>query len=174
MKARDMAHCAIFAAVLCLCAWIHVPAGDVAITLQTFAVALTLCLLGGKKGTLTVLVYLILGAVGLPVFSGFQGGIGILLGVTGGYIMGFLLWALLYWLLTSVTPACFRIPALVLGLTVCYAFGSVWFYGVYLRGGSSLGLGAVLLKCVVPYLLPDGIKLALAAFLAGRLKKVVY
>ena len=118
MKIRNMALCGLFAALLVLCAWLCVPVGDVAFTLQTFALALTLLLLGGKRGTVTVFVYLLLGTVGLPVFTGFQGGIGTLLGVTGGYIMGFLVWALLYWLITAIAPNK-QILAMVLGLIAC-------------------------------------------------------
>ena len=71
VKIRNMVLCGLFAALITLCAWLSIPLGDVAITLQTFAVFLCLSVLGGKLGTLTVLVYLLLGAVGIPVFSGF-------------------------------------------------------------------------------------------------------
>ncbi len=172
MKIRNMALCGLFAALLCLCAWLCIPVGDVVFTMQTFAVALTLLLLDGKKGTVTVFVYLLLGAVGLPVFTGFQGGMGALLGVTGGYIVGFLVWALLYWLVTAIAPNQ-RLLATVLGIAACYAFGSFWFYKVYLQGGSVLSFGLVLLKCVLPYLLPDALKISLAFLLASRLKRFV-
>ena len=74
MKARNMALCALFAALLSVCAWLSVPVGDIAFTMQTFGIFLTLELLGGKQGTLAILVYLLLGAAGLPVFSGFRSG----------------------------------------------------------------------------------------------------
>ena len=173
MKARNMALCALFAALTAVCAWLSVPVWDVAYTLQSFAVALALLLLGGKRGTLAVGLYLLLGAVGLPVFSGFQGGFGVLLGATGGYLSGFFLWALVYWLITAIRPNCrwVSLAGLVLGLTVCYAFGSAWYSRLYM-GGSALGV--VILKCVVPYLVPDGIKLGLAWVLHRRLKRFVY
>lgn len=171
MKVRNMALCAFFAALLTLCAWLSIPTGDAALTLQTFAVALCLLLLGGKRGCLAILVYLMLGAVGLPVFTGFRGGIGTLLNVTGGYLLGFLAWALVYWLITAVKGH--RAVAMLLGLLTCYIFGSAWFYWLYLRVGSALGLGLILLKCVVPYLLPDALKLGLAFLLASRLKRFV-
>ena len=175
MKTRNMALCALFAALLCLCAWISIPAGDIAFTLQTFGVALTLWLLGGKRGSLAILLYLLLGAAGLPVFTGFQGGVGVLLNVTGGYILGFLAWGLLYWLLTALFPASdkMKIAAMALGLLACYGFGSGWFYGLYLKGGSAISLGLVLVKCVVPYLLPDAVKLSLAFLLYRRLRRFV-
>lgn len=101
MKTRDMALIAAFAAVITVCAWISVPAA-VPFTLQTFAVFLAVGLLGGKRGTIAVAVYILLGAVGVPVFSGFNGGLGALLGITGGYILGFLAAAAVMWGLTSV------------------------------------------------------------------------
>lgn len=172
MKVRDMAQCALFAALLAVCAWLSLPVADVAFTLQTFGVFLTLGVLGGKRGTVSILVYLLLGVAGLPVFAGFQGGIGILLGVTGGYIAGFLLSGLLYWLITALwgDRTKLRLLAMVLGLLICYIFGSLWFRFGYLRQGSALGMGAVIVKCVLPYVLPDSIKLALAFYLSERLR----
>ena len=174
MKAKNMALCGLFTAVLAVCAWISVPMGDLVITLQTFGIFLTLGLLGGKRGSLTVLVYLLLGAVGAPVFSGFRGGLGAILGTTGGYLFGFMLTSLVYWLLTALhdSPAV-RLPAMVLGLLVCYGCGTCWYMTRYLSAGS-VTLSVVLLRCVVPYLIPDAIKLALAWILTARLKRFVY
>ncbi len=169
LKIRNMALCALFAALLCLCAWLSIPLGDTVLTLQTFGVAFALYLLGGRRGTAAVLVYLLLGAVGLPVFSGFRGGLGSLLGPTGGYLMGFLAWSLVYWLITALQGS-WKVPGLILGLIACYGFGTGWYLALYLEGG----LWMVFVKCVIPYLLPDAIKLTLAVLLAERLKKAVY
>lgn len=173
MNTRKIAQCALFAALMAVCAWISIPILDIAFTMQTFAIFLTLGLLGGKWGTLSILVYLLLGAVGLPVFSGFRGGAGALLGVTGGYIAGFLISGLVYWLITALwgTSRKVKLVAMAAVALVYYAFGSIWFYVLYLRGGNAMSMGAILMKCVVPYLLPDGIKLALAFSLTGRLEK---
>ena len=171
---RDMAYCAIGAALLAVCAWISIPVLEIAFTLQTFGVFLILGTLGGRRGTISILVYLLLGAVGLPVFSGFRG-TEALVGVTGGYIVGFLASGLVYWLITALCrdKVWARILAMVVGLLVCYAFGSLWFYILYLRGGKVIPLWAVLLTCVLPYLIPDAVKLALAFLLSARLKKIV-
>ena len=91
-----MAYIGLFAVVIAICSWISIPT-VVPFTLQTFAVFLAVAVLGGKRGTLSVIVYVLLGAVGLPVFSGFKGGIGVLLNTTGGYIIGFIFSALLMW-----------------------------------------------------------------------------
>lgn len=173
IKAKNMALCGLFAALLALCAWLSFPLGDAMITLQTFGIFLCLGILGGKRGTISILVYLLLGAVGLPVFSGFRGGIGTLLGVTGGYLTGFLFCGLTYWLLTTVLPK-YPLLAMVTGLFVCYCFGSIWYYYMYTAAGSSATLGFIVMKCILPYLLPDAIKLLLAWHLSQKLKRFVY
>lgn len=174
MKTKNMALCGLFTAVLAICAWTSVPFGDSVITLQTFGIFLTLGLLGGKQGSLTVLIYLLLGAVGAPVFSGFRGGPGALLGTTGGYLFGFMLTSLVYWAITTCrnTPI-LRLFAMILGLLLCYGCGSWWYMTRYLSSGT-VTLCLVLLKCVLPYLFPDAVKLFLAWLLTGKLKRFVY
>ena len=171
-----MALCGLFSALLVVCAWIALPLGDVSVTLQTFGVFLCLGTLGGKRGTVSVLVYLLLGVVGLPVFSGFRGGFGILLGTTGGYLTGFLFSSLLYWLLTAVWRNQPRVQlfAMAAGLLVCYCFGSIWYYHVYLHGGGFATAGLIIMKCILPYLLPDLAKLLLAWHLSQKLQRFVY
>ena len=175
MKVRNMARCALLASLMCICAWISFPLGDISITLQTFALFLTLGLLGGKLGSLVCLLYLTLGAVGLPVFSGFRGGLGTLFGTSGGYILGFFATALIYWLITSLfgngLPA--RLAAAFLGLLVCYGFGTAWYYYFYLNTGSLLSFGLIVVKCVIPFILPDLLKLAVALALSEKLKKFI-
>lgn len=159
---RRMTLASFFAALTAVCAWIGLPLGDTVITMQTFAVFMALGLLGGKWGSVSIVIYLLLGAVGMPVFSAFRGGIGMLAGVTGGYLWGFLFSGLAYWALERFG----KLPAMAAGLAVCYICGSAWFY-LYAGGG----LGLILLRCVAPYLIPDGIKLWLAWRLSKRLQK---
>lgn len=173
IKTRDLAYTALGAVLIAVCSWIAVPA-PVPFTLQTFAIFCVLELLGGRRGTLAVLVYLLLGAAGLPVFSGFRGGVGALLGATGGYLLGFLLTGLVYWLFERFTQhRALRVLALMLGLALCYAFGTLWFVRVYARTGGAVSVAAALGWCVLPFLLPDGAKLALALLLARRLRPVL-
>ena len=125
---RDLCFCAIGAALIAVCAWISIPA-DVPFTLQTFAIFAVCGLLGGKRGTVSVLVYLLLGAVGAPVFAGFRGGFASLIGTTGGYLAGFILLALIIALAQArwgLGQWVFVLSAAV-GLLVCYAFGTAWF-----------------------------------------------
>ena len=100
LRTVDLAYVALFAVLIAVCAWISIPA-TIPFTLQTFGIFAALTILGGRRGTYATVVYLLLGAVGLPVFSGFQAGIGTLLGATGGFILGFAAQALVYWLITA-------------------------------------------------------------------------
>jgi biotin transport system substrate-specific component len=174
LKIADITLIALFAAVMAVCSWISIPAA-VPFTLQTFAVFLACGLLGGRRGTLTVLVYLILGAIGIPVFSGFTGGIGHLLGPTGGYIIGFIFSALMMWLAEKFFGKSTTVLAvsMVVGLIVCYAFGTAWFMAVYTRSTGEIGLMAALGWCVFPYIIPDLIKIAVALLLCRRLRKAI-
>lgn len=168
----DLTYMAVCAALIAICAWITVPAA-VPFTLQTFAVFCVLGLLGGKRGTVAILVYILLGAVGLPVFSGFNGGIGALLGTTGGYILGFIFIGLIYWAAEKIFgfKLAVRIVAMIFGLLVCYAFGTAWFIQVYARKSGPIALGTALGWCVFPFIIPDLVKMALAVLLSDRLRK---
>ena len=173
----ELVYIAVFAALMAVCSWISIPAPAplAPFTLQTFAVFAILLLLGGRRGFFTVLTYILLGAIGVPVFAQFMSGVGVLFGTTGGYIIGFLFSALLYWALERVIEGkpVLQIAALVLGLIVCYAFGTAWFMVVYARQAGPVGLATALGWCVLPFIIPDLVKLALAWVLASMLKKHV-
>ena len=171
LRTRDLTYIALFAVLMAICAWITIPM-TVPFTLQIFAVFAALATLGGRRGTYAVAVYLLLGAVGLPVGAGFQGGLGWLLGTTGGYIVGFLCIALIYWLITARLGESLpvSIAASVLGLLVCYLFGTAWFMAVYARFTGPVGIMTALGWCVFPYVIPDLLKLVLAMTLSQRVK----
>lgn len=173
-KTLDMVYIAVFAVLIAICSWISIPT-VVPFTLQTFAIFLSIGILGGKRGTLAVLVYILLGLMGIPVFAGFSGGIGVLAGNTGGYIMGFLLSALVMWVMEKILGRKLWVLALsmIIGLFVCYAFGTAWFMIVYTGNTGAVGLASVLGWCVVPFLIPDFIKIALAFILSKRLEKLI-
>ena len=152
----------LFAALTAVCAWVSIPMPPLAFTMQSFSVLLCLGLLGGKWGTVTMLLYLALGIVGLPVFSGFQGSAA-LLGPTGGFLWGFVLGALVYWAAEKLG----RLPAMAAAQVTVYGCGCAWF-SLY---GGNVGLWAAVLTCVVPYLVPDAVKFALAHTLAKRIGK---
>lgn len=174
-RTLDLAYIALFAVLMAVCAWITVPLPKplVQFTMQTFAMFTALLVLGGRRGLYVMVVYLLLGAVGMPVFSGFRGGMGVLLDTTGGYIIGFAASALLYWLVTAKWGDSLPVAviACVLGLVVCYAFGTAWFLVVYARNSGPIGLATALGWCVFPYIIPDLAKLALAVILSRRIKQ---
>ena len=155
----------LFAALTAVCSWIAIPLPPISFTLQTFAVLLTLGVLGGKWGTASVRLYLMLGVVGLPVFAGFYSGAAALLDITGGFLWGFLAAALVYWGLEKLG----KLPAMVIAMLVCYACGCFWFT-VYT---GDAGWGAAVMTCVVPYLIPDAVKLWLAFTLSRRIRKSI-
>lgn len=160
----DMALIAMMAALIAVCSWISITVGEIPFTLQTFAVFVAVGLLGMKRGLLSVVVYILLGAVGVPVFAGFTGGISVLFGTTGGYIVGFLFLALIAGLILDKfgKKVYVMIIALVLGLFVCYAFGTAWFMVIYMKNTGPVGLMTVLGWCVFPFIIPDLVKMALA------------
>ena len=172
-RTKDLCYMALMAVLIAVCSWISIQT-VVPFTLQTFAVFCALELLGGARGTIAVAVYLLLGAVGVPVFAGFTGGLGILFGSTGGYLLGFLLTGLVYWLFERLGRSLWlRVAALLLGLALCYAFGTLWFIEVYSRANGPLSVMTALSWCVLPFLLPDGLKLALALLLSARVKPLL-
>ena len=173
-KTLDMVYIAMFTVLIAICSWISIPT-TVPFTLQTFGVFVTVGVLGGKRGSLSVLIYLLLGAIGIPVFAGFTGGMGIVLGSTGGYIIGFLLSALLMWGMEKLLGKKTWVLALsmVLGLLICYIFGTIWFMLVYTRETGAIGLWTALGWCVFPFVIPDLVKIVLALLICTRLAKVI-
>ena len=162
MQVRNMALCGLCAALLCLCAWIAVPMGTGMLTMQTFGVFFTLMLLGGKYGAVSVAVYLLLGVLGLPVFSAGQSGLAALTGPTGGFLWGFIGACPVY---AGVSGLCkSKLAGGFAGLLLCYLTGSVW-YSMF----TGAGWGASLLYTVLPFVLPDCAKLFLAASLSKKL-----
>lgn len=173
-KTYDVVYVGVFAVLIAICSWISIPT-LVPFTLQTFAVFLTVGLLGGKRGTMAVLVYVLLGAIGISVFAGFSGGMGIILNNTGGYIIGFIFSALVMWLMEHLMGKKIWVQGLsmILGLIICYAFGTAWFMIVYTRDTGAVGLATVLGWCVIPFIIPDIVKIALALILSNRLSRVI-
>lgn len=173
-KTRDMVAIGIFAAIIAICSWISIPT-VVPFTLQTMGVFLTTGILGGKRGTLAVLTYIFLGLIGLPVFSGFNAGIGAVFGATGGYIIGFLCSALLMWGMEKAfgKGRAVLLISMFAGMIVCYVFGTFWFMAVYMRNSGAIGLGTVLGWCVFPFIIPDVVKITVSFLITVQLRKVI-
>ena len=174
-RTKDLAYIAIFTALIAVGAWIAIPTpARIDFTLQTLGVFLAVGILGGRRGTLAVAAYLLLGAVGAPVFSGFSGGLSALVSPSGGYLIGFLFAALFMWATERKADRLWKLGLqMATGMVICYAFGTAWFMTVYPMGGESVGLAAALSWCVIPYLPFDAIKIALALLLTARLRPYV-
>ena len=171
MTTKEMVLAAMMTALIVICSWISIPA-SVPFTLQTFAVFCTVSLIGGRGGLLSILAYLLLGAVGVPVFAGMKGGAGVLFGPTGGYLLGFLLIPLIYMAAQKVfgDHMVTNIAAMLLGLLVSYTLGTAWFIH---ESTKAVTLHQALKWCVIPFVIPDIIKMVLAVVLSSRVKKYV-
>lgn len=170
---KELVLTALFTAITVVCAWISIPIGTIAFTMQTFAVFCALLTLGGRDGLFSWLAYILLGAAGLPVFTGFKGGVGVLVGPTGGYILGFILMAVIYWAGTKLLgeKLAVRIILLLAGLAVCYAFGTLWFVYGYSKGENAMTFKKAAEICVLPFIPFDLLKLVLALIISDRVKK---
>lgn len=173
-RTQSIVYVALFSVIIAICSWIAVPSA-VPFTMQTFAVFCALSLLDGKKGTLAVLVYILLGIIGIPVFSNFRAGIGVLLGSTGGYIIGFLFAGIIYWLITSLfkKSTAATLIAMILGLLALYAVGTAWFIAVYTKNTGEIGVLTALTLCVFPFVIPDLIKIFLAVAVSKKMERFI-
>ena len=173
---KDMAFIALSTTIMIICAFITVPF-YVPFTMQTFALFTIIGLLGTKKAFISVSLYLLLGAIGLPVFSGFKGGIGTLLGVTGGYLIGFLLTVIVsgtllrIFLKKRIFQSFGYFVSMLSGLIVCYAFGTIWYLLLYTNSTASISITSVLSICVFPFVLTDIVKIILSIYIVKLLKK---
>ena len=172
---REIAYTALGVALMIICSWLSIPL-TVPFTMQTFAVCLVAALFGLKIGMWTVLVYLLLGIAGVPVFAGFEGGLGYLLGATGGYLVGFLLTALVVGIAADKRGRGKKvlIAAMAVGVLLCYVLGTAWFVLVYTRTSGPVGVATALVWCVLPYVIPDIVKIVMAALLTNRLHPLLW
>ncbi len=167
---RGLIVTAIFAALLCVTAPLSIPAGVAPISLATFTIYVAAAVLGKKRAPAAVLVYILLGALGVPVFAGFRGGFQVVAGVTGGYIAGYLPCAFVTGLFAERFGGkrLWCAVGMALGTLCCYALGTVWY-----SLAASVPFGAALAGCVLPYLPGDAVKIAAATVISALLRPVV-
>ena len=172
MRAKDMTLIAVTAALICIAGPLTIAAGPVPLSLATFAVYLAGAITGKKRGTIATGLYLLIGIIGIPVFSGFSGGFQKLAGVTGGYLIGYLPCAFLTGLGAERAEKEGRkwiLPAMMIaGTAVLYGIGTAWFM---IQTGNAPG--AALGLCVLPFLPDDAAKIAAVTLLAGPVRKAV-
>jgi len=168
----DISLTALFTAIIVVCSWISVSFSAVPFTLQTLGVFTAVAVLGLRRGTVAVGLYIVLGLIGLPVFHSFQGGFGVLMGSTGGFIIGLLVSSIIIGAINFKNAKSLKLMliSMCIGQIVVYLCGVLWFVFVY---GNSASFGAVLLTAVVPFILPDILKIFLAAIISLRVSKYV-
>ncbi len=187
-KTAYLVLCGLFAAITAICSFITIPLGftPVPVNLATLAVFLAGGILGKKYGTISISVYVLLGAAGVPVFAGFKGGIGVLAGPTGGYIIGYIAAALVTGIFidrfmeleirngknadmhNSVRQTALCAVSMIAGLMICYAFGTAWF-----MISTGTPLWASMLSCVIPFLPGDAVKIFVGAVLVKKIRPLV-
>ena len=171
-KTKKITMIGLMTAVTCILGPLSppLPFSPVPITLTNFAVFLSIYILGMKYGTISLLIYLALGTIGLPVFSSFSGGLGKLAGPTGGYLFGFIFLALIhgFFMLRFHKKTFASIIGMTLGMIACYLFGTIW-----LALHMSLTFKAALMIGVIPYLPGDAVKIALAAIIGPKLSSAI-
>jgi biotin transport system substrate-specific component len=176
-KTKQMALCALCAALTCVMAPLSLPIGQVPISLATFAVMLSAALLGPTLGALSQAVYLLLGCIGIPVFAGFNSGFACIVGPTGGYLLGYLVLAaaegLLYRILNGGKQALLKksaalVISMLVGTAALYTLGTCWFILV-----THTPLPAAMMTCVVPFLPGDAVKIAAVTVLVPQLERAL-
>lgn len=172
LKTRDLTLIGMFTALTVLLSQLSIPLPftPVPMNLAMLSIFVGGGVLGSLKGMLSQIIYVLLGAIGLPVFANFTSGLGILVGPTGGYIAGYILAAFVIGALKGEKERSMGIYALIMGvgLLICYSLGTIWFMLV-----TKTGFFATLLMCVFPFLIGDFIKILLASFLVKRLEKAI-
>lgn len=170
LSTKDLCLISLFTALITVCSWISIPLA-VPVTLQIFAVFLSCAYLGLIRGVICVLTYILLGIVGVPVFSNFRGGISHLFTPSGGFIVGFLLSAIIIGLLINKNNFKVTFTAMIIALLGCYAVGSIWIIAFSTDNLSSNFVLNTFLG-LIPLLIIDLVKIFAAAFLAIKLKKI--
>jgi len=172
IKTKEIIFCALFAALTAILSQISIPLPftPVPINLATVSVCLGAGLLGSKIGAISQVVYVIIGAIGVPVFANFTTGLGILAGPTGGYIIGYVVATILIGAIIKRFGENLYTYMIAMGIGIlgCYTIGTAWFMYV-----TKIGLFEALIMCVVPFLIGDMLKVVLSAFLVKRLKRFI-
>jgi biotin transport system substrate-specific component len=168
INTRKLTLVGVMAAVACILGPLSLPIGVVPISLTNLVIYFAIYVLGGKRGTLSYIVYLFIGLVGLPVFSGFSGGFPKLFGPTGGYLIGFIFMAFISGIFidkfSNKIYMCFL--GMILGTIATYIFGTAWLaYQAHLTFNAALAVG------VLPFIPGDIVKMIIASFLGPQIRK---
>lgn len=171
-KLKNILQISMFAIFLSACSMFSIPL-TIPITMQSFGVFLACLLIGGKNGTCSITLWILLGLIGLPVFSGYKSGLSALLGPTGGYIVGFVFIGIMMWIFELINnkSQSLKIISMVFGIIICYTFGTIWFVIVYTISNNPISIIKALSICVLPFISFDIIKIVLA-FIISKNKTI--
>lgn len=169
-SSKNLTLIAVFTAILCIVSPFSIQAFSVPISLSSLAVFIAATTLGGKNALISTLCYVSLGVIGLPVFSGFLGGFGVIMGVTGGYIIGYLPCAFIVGVIITALKGKkgLYFIAFIVGTIILYIFGTAFYIVVY-----KVNILVALSTCVVPFLVVDGVKIILATIYSISVKPLL-
>lgn len=169
-KIYNMTLTAMMAAVMCILGPLSIPIGAVPISFTNLAIYFAVMLIGTRYGTISYILYMLIGIFGLPVFSGYSGGMGKLAGPTGGYIIGFIFMALIsgFFINISKGKKAIIIIGMIIGTIVAYIFGTAWFVFA-----AKCGIIYALTICVFPFIIGDLAKILIAVFVGDSIKKKI-
>lgn len=170
---QNMIFISLFATLMCIGAWLHFPSA-VPATMQTFVVFVALGLIGCRNTFIMLVVYVLLGALGLPVFSGFTGGFGALTGPTAGFIWGFLLGVPAFYIFEKYARGkkSLMIIGYIIYILIHYIPGALWYCYFNLGALSLEGIISSSLVTVVPFIIPDAVKLFLAMLVVEKIRRI--
>ena len=164
MKTKKLVYCALFAALVGIASLISIPIQPIPVNMGILTVLLAGGLLGKKYGTISIIVYIFMGILGVPVFAGFRGGVSIIVGPTGGYIMGYLIIAFLTgWIYEKTKKARYTVPVMIISILLCYFVGTLWYCYIL-----DSGFIPALTLCVLPFIPGDALKIVLAVLLLKK------
>ncbi len=162
--------CALMTALMCVLGPMSIPIGPIPVSLTNFTIFLAVYLLGMRDGTISYIVYLLLGAVGLPVFSGYQGGMAKIAGPTGGYLASFILTALIAGFIIERFHAhtIIMILGMIVAMLAAYLFGTAWFVLQM-----QCDIWYALTTCVLPFVLVDVVKILVVTALGKTIRNAL-
>ncbi len=165
---------ALFSIIMLICSRIAIPF-VIPFTLQSLAVFLALGILGGKMGFMSILLYIAIGFIGIPISASGEAGLGLIFSPTAGYFIGWLLCAVIFWIFETKMGNSnkTRLVFLSIGTIICYVTGTLWFMMIYASNNTPVSLWSALCYCVFPFILFDAVKLLLANILADKILKKI-
>ncbi len=166
MKTKELTRIALMTAILCILAPISIPLGSIAMTFATFALCLMAYILKPRQALISVTLYLLLGAAGLPVFAGYMAGISQFVSPSGGYLIGYLfLVGIGGWFVQKYSPLSLQIVGIFLGTLVMYLFGIFW-----LAGSTGISFSAAIIGGFLAFLPFDVLKITLASYIGRKIQ----